>query len=314
MQSCPSKVPHKEIVLTKGDWVKCWCGRFEFGVGRWFYYYETLISEFVSCYLSNYLTKYLWGSTWETQTAAAVIEHSKQWLSAQLVQSNKIKTSIFSSSHSYATKSNRIPGTLFIWLKFGPGPSCKKNTGARGLHVDCSNIITRSTHLITVVCFGVQLRQKLKCLQLKRLRAEEFELVDVVSKQGVFRFSSYLTEWLCSGEAPWTPCKPLLSSVSTAARVHTHTHTHTLGARRSRQNVSMDFFQIKITSKEERESERACLCLSFLVYVCVCVPFICVGVHMCAYLCLSLIAGISQETTFIWDCVCALSSTWLFMG
>lgn len=40
-------------------------------------------------------------------------------------------------------------------------------------------------------------------------------------------FLPFFTEWLCSCEAPWTPCNPFLPSVSTAVYTHTpHTHTH----------------------------------------------------------------------------------------
>lgn len=88
-------------------------------------------------------------------------------------------------------------------------------------------------------------------------------------------FLPFFTEWLCSCEAPWTPCNPFLPSVSTA--VYTHTpHTHTRTHTRSQQACKV-FQRIYckpaiLLSKRERDRVPGSLYLN----VCVSEPVLCV--------------------------------------
>lgn len=88
-------------------------------------------------------------------------------------------------------------------------------------------------------------------------------------------FLPCFTEWLCSCEAPWTPCNPFLPSVSTAVYTHTpHTHTRT----HTRSQEACKVFQriyckpAILLSKRERDRVPGSLYLN----VCVCLSLCCV--------------------------------------
>lgn len=92
---------------------------------------------------------------------------------------------------------------------------------------------------------------------------------------GVWDSCLISAEWLCSGETPWTPCSPLLPSVSTSAHtrprshVRLHVHTHKPQARRFLQSLWEDFLEISYTSEHTWESERMFYCLNAGVCNCV---------------------------------------------